>query len=370
MELKEEEGAAAAAVEPAAELSFLERFGGGVRFDQLVAAAQPQSAMQQLAEDLEDRLESLADLAESSASEGEQVTEEVYVRSEQPPLPPAPPPPGALTAAQILETLERDIAAIVGADIAANEQAEGEEEGLLPIPPPPDTLHAAQPEAFFWALVAERRQQLHQLQQQQLQQQQLQQLQQQQHGQPAPAPPWRQAPTGAGQPAPAPAWRPAPTSSSSSQQPAPERVRPKSAPTAFSYGPGPGDRAAERFFGNGHLTSSMIGLSFGIFHSFEFVFPSIKFKLFVDFYFTEAFMPVPARISGDPFKAPKWYTDAGGSQRKWEREHGHQRERGGSILGTLIHDFYCSGSSSVLQVLAVELQSHSMALQFDCFYET
>ena len=114
----------------------------------------------------------------------------------------------------------------------------------------------------------------------------------------------------------------------------------------------------------------MIGLSVGIFHSFEFVFPSIKFKLFVDFYFTEAFMPVPARISGDPFKAPKWYTDAGGSQRKWEREHGHQRERGGSILGTLIHDFYCSGSSSVLQVLAVELQSHSMALQFDCFYET
>ena len=79
MELKEEEGAAAAAaaVEPAAELSFLERFGGGVRFDQLVAAAQPQSAVQQLQEDLEDRLESLADLAEPSASEGEQVQEEV-----------------------------------------------------------------------------------------------------------------------------------------------------------------------------------------------------------------------------------------------------------------------------------------------------
>ena len=149
MELKEEEESAAA---PAAERSFLERFGG-VRFDELVAEAQPQSAMQQLAEDLEDRLESLADLAESSASEGEQVTEEVYVRSEQPPLPPPPPPPppGALTAAEILETLERDIAAIVGADA----QAEGEDEGgLLPIPPPPSTLHAAQPEENFWRLVA------------------------------------------------------------------------------------------------------------------------------------------------------------------------------------------------------------------------
>ena len=139
MELQEEEESAAA---PAAERSFLERFGG-VRFDELVAEAQPQSAMQQLAEDLEDRLESLADLAESSASEGEQVTEEVYVRSEQPPLPPPPPPPVALTAAEILEALERDIAAIVEADA----QAEGEDEGgLLPIPPPPSTLHAAQPE--------------------------------------------------------------------------------------------------------------------------------------------------------------------------------------------------------------------------------
>ncbi len=65
MELKEEEESAAA---PADERSF-QRFGG-VRFDELVAEAQPQSAMQQLAEDLEDRLESLADLAESSASEG------------------------------------------------------------------------------------------------------------------------------------------------------------------------------------------------------------------------------------------------------------------------------------------------------------
>ena len=119
MELKEDEESAAA---PAAERSFLERFGG-VRFDELVAEAQPQSAMQQLSEDLEDRLESLADLAEPSASEGEQVTEEVYVRSEQPPLP--PPPPGALTAAEILEALERDIAAIVEADA----QAEGEDEG-------------------------------------------------------------------------------------------------------------------------------------------------------------------------------------------------------------------------------------------------
>ena len=85
MELKEDEESAAA---PAAEPSFLERFFG-VRFDELVAAAQPQPAMQQLAEDLEDRLESLADLAESSASEGEEVTEQ------QPPLhaPPPPPPP-------------------------------------------------------------------------------------------------------------------------------------------------------------------------------------------------------------------------------------------------------------------------------------
>ena len=73
MELKEDEESAAA---PAAEPSFLERFFG-VRFDELVAAAQPQPAMQQLAEDLEDRLESLASLAESSASEGEEVTEEV-----------------------------------------------------------------------------------------------------------------------------------------------------------------------------------------------------------------------------------------------------------------------------------------------------
>ena len=121
MELQEEEESAAA---PAAERSFLERFGG-VRFDELFAEAQLQSAMQQLSEDLEDRLESLADLAEPSASEGEQVTEEVYVRSEQPPLPPPPPPPGALTAAEILEALERDIAAIVEADA----QAEGEDEG-------------------------------------------------------------------------------------------------------------------------------------------------------------------------------------------------------------------------------------------------
>ena len=72
------------------------------------------------------------------------------VRSEQPSLPP-PPPPAALTAAEILEALERDIAAIVEADA----QAEGEDEGgLLPIPPPPSTLHAAQPEENFWRLVA------------------------------------------------------------------------------------------------------------------------------------------------------------------------------------------------------------------------
>jgi hypothetical protein len=92
----------------------------------------------------------------------------------------------------------------------------------------------------------------------------------------------------------------------------------------------------------------MISLSFGIFQGFELVFPSITFKLFVDLYFTKTFMPVPAHISGDPFKAPKAYIDAGGSQRKWEREHGHVRERGGTKLGTLIHDFYCSGSSSVI----------------------
>ena len=34
-------------------------------------------------------------------------------------------------------------------------------------------------------------------------------------------------------------------------------------------------------------------------------------------------------ISGDPFKAPEAWIKSGGSQREWERIHGHRRERGG-----------------------------------------
>ena len=301
MELKEDEESAAA---PAAEPSFLERFFG-VRFDELVAAAQPQPAMQQLAEDLEDRLESLADLAESSASEGEEVTEQ------QPPLH-APPPPPPWRDCRLSATDRQNFSSGCAACSVAGKGGMGNS-------PPSSSTSACASAPTMAAMsrsnVSEREQQ----------------------------------------------------AAASSSAATAATAASSAGAEAGSYVTG---ADGERYFANGHLTSSMIGLSVGICHSFEFVFPSIKFKLFVDFYFTEAFMPVPARISGDPFRAPKWYTDAGGSQREWEREHGHQRERGGSILGTLIHDFYCSGSSSVLQVLAVELQSHSMALQFDCFYET
>ena len=48
-------------------------------------------------------------------------------------------------------------------------------------------------------------------------------------------------------------------------------------------------------------------------------------------------------ISGDPFKAPEWYLKTVGSQRQWERQHGHTRERGGWKLG-------CSCSASFFLV--------------------
>ena len=41
-------------------------------------------------------------------------------------------------------------------------------------------------------------------------------------------------------------------------------------------------------------------------------------------------------IQGDPFKKPDDYE---GSQRQWERAHGHERERGGVNLDTLIYVF-------------------------------
>jgi len=38
-------------------------------------------------------------------------------------------------------------------------------------------------------------------------------------------------------------------------------------------------------------------------------------------------------IQGDPFKKPQ---HAKCSQREWERAHGHERQRGGANLGTLM----------------------------------
>ena len=113
-------------------------------------------------------------------------------------------------------------------------------------------------------------------------------------------PPWRRRGGGAGCP---PAVKsipvsPAGTGSMSDPRgnaPSSQSCLPASAPSGFCYGPGTGLQALDR---------------------------DGKTQRFFD--------------NGDPFKKPDGYK---GSQRQWERQHGHERQRGGENLGTLIYVF-------------------------------
>jgi hypothetical protein len=151
-------------------------------------------------------------------------------------------------------------------------------------------------------------------------------------------PPWRRAPAAIPAlkvtPVPSPAGTGSMSASSSSCLPA-------SAPSAFSYGPGIGPWAEDkkgktlRFFDNGHLTFLMIDLRSRMRQCFKLVFPSFKFEL-LSFWFLSQENVYVCHIQGDPFKKPDGYD---GSQRQWERAHGHERQRGGENLDTLIYVF-------------------------------
>ena len=110
---------------------------------------------------------------------------------------------------------------------------------------------------------------------------------------------------------------------------------PQSGPSAFNYGPGTGSKSKDRFFDNGHLTSLMIDLGSRMRQCFKLVLPSFKFELFIFWFLSQEHVYV-CHIQGDPFKRPDSYK---GSQREWERAHGHERERGGVNLDTLIYVF-------------------------------
>jgi hypothetical protein len=139
---------------------------------------------------------------------------------------------------------------------------------------------------------------------------------------------------------------------------------PASAPSAFAYGPGTGAQAVDkkgkplRFFDNGHLTFSMIDLRSRMRPCFKLVFPSFKFEL-LSFWFLSQENVYVCHIQGDPFKKPE---DHEGSQRQWERAHGHERQRGGENLGTLIYVFTVRGHLALFRK-----HLRSIALQFDCF---
>ena len=117
--------------------------------------------------------------------------------------------------------------------------------------------------------------------------------------------------------------------------------RPASGPSAYNYGPGTGlhttdsDGKTLRFFANGHLTFLMIDLRSRMRRCFKLVFPSFKFEL-LNCWFQSQENVYVCHIQGDPFKKPDSYT---GSQRQWERAHGHERQRGGENLDTLIYIF-------------------------------
>ena len=69
-------------------------------------------------------------------------------------------------------------------------------------------------------------------------------------------------------------------------------------------------------------------------------------------------------IQGDPFKKPESYE---GSQRQWERAHGHERQRGGENLGTLIYVFTFRDHLALFFLALFRKHLRSIALQFDCF---
>ena len=157
-----------------------------------------------------------------------------------------------------------------------------------------------------------------------------------------PVPPWRQP----ARPPESPRPEPRPPAGHAPPPPPPPPLAGEEDIYAFNYAPQPSDPG--RFFDNGtsHQFQNICCFYWLVASQANF---KTNFKTNVE---TQTYDILCfcwgdlVLISGDPFKAPEAWIKAGGSQREWERMHGHRRERGGwKLVAACSLILFCVSSS-------------------------